>query len=92
MGIKCYLDQKYNLYMCDEVIKHKYPKIIFNLGGYELDMEPSDYVVCDPTICAVKLSSAKISNFLILGDAFMQSYYVSFDQEEKLIGFAKAKK
>jgi len=80
------------------------PDITFIVDGTEYPVPSTDYVVAIPEengtkTCQTQWSTGQespgyakfLENFIILGDAFMKTYYSAFDMENQRIGFALAK-
>ncbi|CAD8119696.1 unnamed protein product [Paramecium sonneborni] len=72
-----------------------FPIIKINVNSsFELLLNPQDYIYSCTILdgsqskCNTKLERSQIDDFLLLGDAFLHSYYTVFDQADKKIGFA----
>ncbi|CAD8179560.1 unnamed protein product [Paramecium octaurelia] len=63
-------------------------------SSLELLLNPQDYIYSCTILdgsqsrCNTKLERSEIDDILLLGDAFLHSYYTVFDQTDKQIGFA----
>jgi len=68
------------------------PSLSVTLGGTDYILERDDLVVAEAAgVCVLGLSGAPGLDFWILGDVFMQRYYVQFDWGRQRIGIASAK-
>ena len=73
------------------------PTLSFSLGGKELPLEPSFYVlkvkddVTGVTECQLGMQALDQLGLWILGDPFLRKYHTVFDREEDRVGFALAK-
>ncbi|KAH8689322.1 aspartic protease [Talaromyces proteolyticus] len=75
--------------------RNSLPDLTFNLGGINFTLSPTEYILdnageCISVIEGVNLP-ASIGNIIILGDAFIRSYYSIFDLGNSRVGLAKSK-
>ncbi|CAD8045069.1 unnamed protein product [Paramecium primaurelia] len=88
--VHCFVDATHEQGIIDQ-----FPIIKIRVNSsLELLLNPQDYIYSCTIIdesqskCNTKLERSEIDNFLLLGDAFLHSYYTVFDQTDKQIGFA----
>jgi hypothetical protein len=64
------------------------PDLSFKFSGNYFRLTPSDYMISNH----IGVMSIDVKeNLFIIGDTFIKSYYTVFDQENRRVGFAKAK-
>ncbi|XP_037960442.1 lysosomal aspartic protease-like [Teleopsis dalmanni] len=65
------------------------PTMYLNIGGTQMSLAPSDYIVDTDGGCMSGFETIGTS-FWILGDVFLGKYYAEFDMGNSRIGFAQA--
>jgi hypothetical protein len=64
------------------------PDLSFKFNGVYFTLKPADYMISNH----VGVMSIDVhDNLFIIGDTFIKTYYTVFDQENRKVGFAKAK-
>ena len=61
----------------------------FVITDISIQMPNYQYVVCDTDLCLLRFTELNMNGLSILGEIFLQGYYVVFDQENRKIGFAE---
>lgn len=86
----------YSLILCEVTTNSsKFPNITLSFGEESIEMEAEDYIdACEiqsngSAICTLTLEMSLIDDEIILGDAFLQSFYSIFDLENKKLGLAR---
>ena len=79
-------------FMCPKSSKDLFPTLWFQVGGYALPLNASQYFVdnsCSNSYTCLGISSSDSlgSHSYILGDTFLRSYYAVFDESEYRVGF-----
>jgi hypothetical protein len=95
----CYLDNDYQLIVCQDATTHLLPILTFYMQGASFPLHPSDYYVYDASsnrgIVAIMSLPSSVSvvpsQTYIFGDTFLKTYYSVFDMDNRTIGFGDAK-
>lgn len=85
----CYMVSKV-LYCAASSVK-TFPHIVFNIDGYNFEVDPKNYIQGTSAMCRVLLKKAKDQE-VVLGLPFFRSYYSFFDVDKRIIGLALAAK
>ena len=88
--------EDYAMLVCEvSLYSGKFPNISIGFNGTVIELEPEDYIedclmfdnlTC---LCETNLESSLIDSEILLGDAFLQSFYSIFDLENNRLGLTR---
>jgi len=88
--------EDYSMLLCEvNLDSGRFPTISIGLNGTKISLEPEDYIEeCvvfnnGSCICVTNLERSNIDFEILLGDAFLQSFYSVFDLENNTLGLAR---
>lgn len=88
--------EDYSMLVCEvNLYSGKFPNISIGFNGTFIELEPEDYIedclIFDnlTSLCETNLERSLIDYEIILGDAFLQSFYSIFDLENNRLGLTR---
>jgi len=80
-----------SIYICQTTSLEWLPTFNLMINGKNVAIPPEAYTIAEGTTLKIAVSAGSETllgpNYLLLGDAFIRSYYTVFDQKENRVGF-----